>query len=149
MTSIDYDFPATDAGGSDPAVVRTNECRYDMQDTLEHDINFNPVSVDNVTISEDSCHTGFNQGKPFNDGNQYSRRTQSDYVRTYSVYGHDNSDFSDTPVTLLTDAPASSLASVVTTKRYIKIIESMSVTIETHNNQHCFSLECFSVRNHV
>ena len=100
-----------------------------------YNINFNPSSISQFGLGSFSCQISdgyptFSQGAG-TDGTRYTITTNAIYTRTYSVYGYDSADFSDSPETILEDATASELASVQTSKKYIKIIEKMSIAFTT------------------
>ena len=133
LTDADYSYSVSTSGSQ--IIVKENECRFDLISGENHNINFNPSAISNVGLGSFGCRVSYgypthNQGSG-TDGTIYYITTNAIYTRTYSIYGYDNADFSDTPETILEDVTSSQLASVQTTKRFIKMIEKMSIAFTT------------------
>ena len=121
-------------GGSQDAITRTKETRFDFKYPQFTDrlFDLHPEADGSIDIASGSCRIYYPAGK--NRGGHYITYgwvRRASYVRTFDVYESDNENFAN-ETQLKNDVSAAELSAIVGTKRYLRIVERMSITISNH-----------------
>ena len=129
---IDYTTPITSAfdapDGSQPAVIRTKEVHFDLiYIDFPHNINFNPIESSLIVRDSYQCTYRTGGGSPYR---VWSMQRRANYVRTYDVYESNDENFT-TETKIKNDVGKSQLNSILTDKRYLRIVEKMSIMLNT------------------
>ncbi len=121
-------------GGSQDAITRTKETRFDFKYPQFEDrlFDLHPEADISIDIASGSCRIYYPAGK--NRGGHYITYgwvRRASYVRTFDVYESDSENFANE--TQLKDGVGiAELSAIVGTKRYLRIVETMVITISNH-----------------
>ena len=113
--------------GSQNAVVRTKVSKFDFKypSVTDRQFDLDPSHSDKITIGTHNCVYAYT--------NHYfttQYRHEASYTRTFDVYESDFANFS-VETQLKNDVESSELRSIIGSKRYLRIVEKMSITIRT------------------
>lgn len=139
---VEYDYSGNTISGTQSNITRTKETRYDFHhpDFTTRNFNLRADSNTSVKIANGHCIIYYPANSVTNRGGHYITYgwvREANYIRHFDVYESADYNFA-TQTQLLTNATIDQLNSIIGSKRYVRIVETMFIIVKsstTSSNQ--------------